>query len=144
MNTLRARLAWTAFLLCFTVTSSGCAITSKEQAHMLEPHKKANFPQVTIDCIFLKTLYDWKVIDPYHMIVWAPNRKTAYLIEFDVLCSEARFAHLIAFTGRDGRLCGFGKDSVVIPGPIPKRCPIGAIYPLTESDLATWLQNRAF
>ncbi len=42
---------------------------------------------------------------------------------------------MISFYDRDGRLCPYGGDAVIIDGAFPERVPIRGITRLSESDL---------
>ncbi|MDX2223157.1 MAG: DUF6491 family protein [Rhodospirillaceae bacterium] len=98
-------------------------------------------PDTTNQCVFFRTLYDWRPLNNRSLIVWAPSRKHPYLLELDRPCMGLKFAHSIGFTSRDSRLCGFGGDSVLVRsgGGSPDRCPIGSITALTEDGLKSLL-----
>jgi hypothetical protein len=91
------------------------------------------FPQGGLDCIFFRSIYDWRAIDHYNLIIWAPNRRSPYHVELDRPCDGLRFTDTIAFSSNlDGRLCAFGGDAVVVDHD---RCPIGAITKLNREQL---------
>lgn len=94
------------------------------------------FPKMTRECMFFRTIYDWRALDPYNLIVWFNNRNTPRHIELETACYSARFVDTIAFTSRDNRLCAFGGDSVIIGD---MQCSIGALNKLTpdEADALT-------
>ncbi|MCB2108396.1 MAG: hypothetical protein KDE14_11885 [Rhodobacteraceae bacterium] len=100
-------------------------------------------PRATNECVFFRTLYDWRPLNNRNLIIWAPNRRSPYHLELDRPCFGLKFAHSIGFTSRDSRLCGFGGDSVLVQsgGGMPERCPIGAITPLTEEGLQALLDQ---
>lgn len=110
--------------------------TANDEGYVLEQYPDA-LPQTSNQCIFFRTLYDWKPLNRYNLIVWAPSRKHPYHIQLDRPCHNLRFAHTIGFTSNDGRLCGFGGDSVLVGhgGGLPDRCPIGSITKLDEGGL---------
>ena len=96
-----------------------------------DPPKR--FPQGTLDCIFFRSIYDWRAIDRYNLVIWAPNRRSPYHVELDRPCDGLRFTDTIAFSSNlDGRLCAFGGDAVVVDHD---RCPIGAITKLSQEQL---------
>jgi hypothetical protein len=101
----------------------------------------SRLPETTNQCIFFRTLYDWKPLNNSNLIVWAPNRNSPYHIQLDRPCSGLKFAYSIGFTSRDSRLCGFGGDSVLVEsgGGRADRCPIGSITKLTEESLKSLL-----
>lgn len=68
------------------------------------------------DCVFSRTIYDFKVLDRDKMIIWAPTRSKAYLVELSMPMPELKFANRIAIVDRnhDGMLCGYGMDRIVV------------------------------
>jgi hypothetical protein len=98
-------------------------------------------PRTTNQCVFFRTLYDWRPLNNTNLIVWAPSRNHPYHIQLDKPCFGLKFAHSIGFTSRDSRLCGFGGDAVLVQsgGGSPDRCPIGSITKLTEESLKSLL-----
>ena len=110
------------------LTAIGADNSAKEQSDRL-PDK---LPKTTRDCMFFRTIYDWKALDPYNLIVWFNSHRTPRHIELEVACYEARFVDTIAFTDNlDGRLCAFGNDSVIVGH---QHCPIGAINKITPRE----------
>jgi hypothetical protein len=110
--------------------------TANNEGYVLEQFPN-RLPQTTGECIFFRTLYDWKPLNRYNLIVWAPSRKHPYHLQLDRPCTNLRFAHTIGFTSNDGRLCGYAGDSVLVTsgGGLPERCPIGSITRLDEAGL---------
>ena len=110
--------------------------TGNDEGYILEQFPD-RLPQTTNQCIFFRTLYDWKPLNRHNLIVWAPSRKHPYHLQLDRPCQNLRFAHTIGFTSNNGRLCGFGGDSVLVGhgGGLPDRCPIGSITKLDEDGL---------
>jgi hypothetical protein len=108
------------------------------------PYKKLEsppkrFPSGGLDCIFFRSIYDWRAIDRYNLIIWAPNRRSPYHVELDRPCDGLRFTDTIAFSSNlDGRLCAFGGDAVVVDHD---RCPIGAITKLSQEQLDYFLSQ---
>jgi hypothetical protein len=110
--------------------------TANDEGYVLEQFPD-RLPDTTNQCIFFRTLYDWKPLNRHNLIVWAPSRKHPYHLQLDRPCQNLRFAHTIGFTSNNGRLCGFGGDSVLVTsgGGLPDRCPIGSITKLDEEGL---------
>src|SRR4030095_14901778 len=50
------------------------------------------------------------------MVIWAPTRSKAYLVELSMPLPELKFANRLAFVDRnhDGMLCGYGMDRIVV------------------------------
>jgi hypothetical protein len=68
------------------------------------------------DCVFARTISDFKVLDRNKMVIWAPTRSRAYLVELSMPLPELKFANSIAVVDRnhDGMLCGYGMDRIVV------------------------------
>ena len=73
------------------------------------------------ECVFSRTIYDFKPLDRDKMIIWAPTRSRAYLVELSMPMPELKFANRIAFVDRnhDGMLCGYGMDRIVVADSSP-------------------------
>jgi Family of unknown function (DUF6491) len=114
--------------------------SANDPGYVLEEYPD-RLPETSNQCVFFRTLYDWRPLNNTSLIVWAPSRRDPYHIQLDKPCFGLRFAHTIGFTSRDSRLCGFGGDSVLVEsgGGRPDRCPIGSITKLTEESLKSLL-----
>jgi hypothetical protein len=68
------------------------------------------------DCVFASTINDFKVLDRNKMVIWAPTRSKAYLVELSMPLPELKFANRIAVVDRnhDGMLCGYGMDRIIV------------------------------
>jgi hypothetical protein len=66
------------------------------------------------DCLFFRTVEDWRVLDDQHLVVWALGRNEAYLIETTLSVWGLKTQEQLAFIdrNRDGRLCSFGGDAI--------------------------------
>jgi hypothetical protein len=73
------------------------------------------------ECVFSRTIYDFKPLDRNKMVIWAPTRSKAYLVELSMPMPELKFANRIAFVDRnhDGMLCGYGMDRIVVADSSP-------------------------
>lgn len=67
-------------------------------------------------CAWFSTIDDWQRLDDRNLIVWV-SRKEAYHVQLSMPLFDLRSANEIAFIdqNRDGQLCGFGMDQVVVP-----------------------------
>jgi len=91
------------------------------------------------ECIFFSTLYDWRVLDDASMVLWAPGKRDAYLVELSLPLMGLRFADTLAFIdgNEDHRLCSFGRDAVgTNEGGLPGKSSIRSITRLNASSLA--------
>lgn len=73
------------------------------------------------ECVFSRTIYDFKALDRDKMVIWAPTRSKAYLVELSMPMPELKFANRIAFVDRnhDGMLCGYGMDRIIVADSSP-------------------------
>ncbi|HSG66829.1 MAG TPA: DUF6491 family protein [Gammaproteobacteria bacterium] len=86
------------------------------------------------DCIFTRAITDWRPLDNMNLVVFT-GRRQAYHVQLTMRSTSLRFEDRLAFTDRDGRLCPYGGDSIVINGMMPDRIPIASIRRLTEAQL---------
>ena len=87
------------------------------------------------DCFFANTPYDWRSLDDQNLVVWAPSRRCPYHVELFGRCHGLRFTDTIAFLDRDGRICPYGGDAIVVDGISPEECRIASIRRVTEHQL---------
>jgi hypothetical protein len=131
--------------LCFTLAvvlaglfGLGGAFAEEGRDEAFKRNMRDKLPALSGECIWFNTLYDWKAVDWYNLIIWAPSRKYPYHLELETACDALRFVDTIAFTSHDNRLCGYGRDSVIVGHD---RCRIGAITKLDDKGLKMWLER---
>jgi hypothetical protein len=86
------------------------------------------------DCFFARTLSDWRPLDPRNLLVFAAGRQP-YHVQLATPSRSLNFEDAIGFYDRDGRICPYGGDAVVVNGLIPDRIPIASIRRLSEGEL---------
>lgn len=90
-------------------------------------------------CIFFRTVHDYRALDRNKLVVWAPGRRSAYLVEVGMPLTDLTWANRLAFvdSNRDGRLCGYGMDRIVIGDTsFPQWSTIISMKPLDEAAMA--------
>jgi hypothetical protein len=95
-------------------------------------------------CVFSRTVHDFKALDRNKLVIWAPSRKTAYLVEVGMPLLDLQWANRLGFvdSNGDGRLCGFGMDRIVVGGTsFPQRATIMGVTRLDEAHLAALEQE---
>jgi hypothetical protein len=113
-------------LLCML---GGCAAGQKNGPKDVRPE---NYSALTLDCIFVRTIDDWKYLDPYHVIIYAPSRSTAYLLELSNYCQPLQRAERIGISShQSGRLCARDQDALLVGD---QRCSITAILPYKTGE----------
>jgi hypothetical protein len=103
-----------------------------------EPDAAAPRQSDTNACTWFSSIDDWQRLDDSNLIVWVPGSE-AYHVELSMPLFDLHSADAIAFIdhNRDGRLCGFGMDQVVVPhAPIFASSTIAGMTRLDEAGLA--------
>ncbi len=103
-----------------------------------EPEKAAKdvrlekYSPLTLDCIFIHTIDSWKYLDPYHVIIYAPSRAHAYLLELSTYCQPLQYAEAVGIAShQDGRLCARDRDALLVRD---LRCSIATILPYKMAE----------
>lgn len=86
------------------------------------------------DCFFTRSISDWRPLDNRNLIVFT-GRRSPYHVQLSTPTPRLRFQDAIAFTDRDGRICPYGGDAIVINGMMPDRITIASIRRLSEGEL---------
>ncbi len=60
--------------LAFLMILGGCAVS--ERGASTEDTRPAGLPKMTLDCIFVRSIDDWKELDGYNLIIYAPRVHT--------------------------------------------------------------------
>lgn len=90
-------------------------------------------------CVFFRTVHDYRALDKNKLVVWAPGRRSAYLVEVGMPLLDLTWANQLAFvdSNHDGRLCGYGMDRIVIGDTsFPQWSTITSMKPLDETAMA--------
>jgi hypothetical protein len=86
------------------------------------------------DCFFSRTISDWRPLDSMNILVYAGGRQP-YHVQLANPSQNLSFEDAIGFYDRDGRICPYGGDAVVVNGFVPDRIPIASIRRLSEGEL---------
>jgi hypothetical protein len=111
-------------LLCVWLLSACAAAPSSSEAA---------FGQST-DCIFARSITDWRPLDDGNLILFA-GRQRPYHVELTRRAFDLTRDDDIGLYDRDGRICPYGGDAVVVNGAIPERVTIASIRALDEGEL---------
>jgi hypothetical protein len=109
------------------LTLGACASTGPTDGDAQGPYLNYD------DCFFANTMTDWRPLDNMNLVVFTGIRR-AYHVQLAMRSMNLRFEDTIAFTDRDGRICPFGGDSIVVNGAIRDRIPIASVRRLTEGE----------
>jgi hypothetical protein len=88
---------------------------------------------LSLDCVAISRIDRWRVLDPYHVVVYATDRSAAYLVELRSYCQRLAQEpeHITVSAGTDGQLCSHADDALLVDD---QRCVISAILPYKTSD----------
>jgi hypothetical protein len=86
------------------------------------------------DCFLASTLHDWRPLDDENLILFASGRRP-YHVELVRPASGLSYDVMIGVYDRDGRICPYGGDAIVIDGIIPERISIRSVRRLTAEQL---------
>jgi hypothetical protein len=119
-----------AGLMAGSVLVSGCATTQGATAASV-PNDKARE-----ECIFSLTVRDWSALDGERLIIYGISRKEPYLVKLSFPSNDLSFAFAIGvYDGdRNGRICGFGSDAILIPRGVPDRITINSVQRITVEE----------
>ena len=95
---------------------------------------KAAAAETYNDCMFARTLRDWRPLDNEHLLLFGPGH-TAYLVELVRPAIGLSFNISIGVYDRDGNICPYGGDSIVILGPMRDRISIRSMKRLDDAEL---------
>jgi hypothetical protein len=114
-------------LVAAVVGVAGCA-TSEPQSGNTTSTQTYN------DCIFGRMLTDWRPLDRQNLILFAGGHQAYHVVLF-APAPELDYSVMIGVYDRDGRICPYGGDAIIVDGPIPNRIPIRSIRRLTDAEL---------
>lgn len=118
-------------LIAGSVLVSGCATQQGAAAAAASPGNKARE-----ECIFSLTVRDWSALDGERLIIYGISRKEPYLVKLSFPSTDLSFAFAIGvYDGdRNGRICGFGSDAILIPRGVPDRITINSVQRITVEE----------
>jgi hypothetical protein len=101
-----------AFMFAVAVAAAGIGLSATSAQATTNSTSRAG----KNECVFTRSIYDFKALDRRNLVIWAPSRSRAYLVELGMPLPELKFANRLALVDRnhDGRLCGYGMDRIVV------------------------------
>lgn len=86
------------------------------------------------DCMFAVSLRDWRPLDNENLILFQSGRQAYHVELFRPAIGLTRDI-MIGVYDRDGRICPYGGDAIIVDGPMPDRIPIRAMRRVSENEL---------
>lgn len=82
-------------------------------------------------CFYIHTLDSYRVLDKYHVLVYAPSHHKPWLLEFGNACPLLRQGETIMLEGSHGQVCGNAGDVLRTRN---QNCGIAKIRSITSED----------
>ncbi len=116
-------------LMALAAHAEESARTDPKQDEAAEKQDEAAAKSHGERCIYSRMVDDFEVIDNRTLVVYAPTRKSPYIIELFAPEPGLKFEHSLGFEDRnaDGRICAYGGDSIIVQGPISNRITISSV-----------------
>jgi Family of unknown function (DUF6491) len=88
-------------------------------------------------CVFSHSIQGFRALDRNKLVIWAPGRRTAYLVELSMPFGDLKFANQIAVIDRDhnGQLCGYGMDRIVVDAGLREASTVMGVTRLDDAGL---------
>ena len=91
------------------------------------------------DCIFSRTIDSWTVLDNETLLIYAPSRKTPYLVKLFRPEYSLKSEFKLGFWDRDndGQICDVSRDAIVVPGlgyGFASRIPIRSVQRIDVAE----------
>lgn len=119
----RAAAAVAAMLVVFVLSS--CATTSDRERTAVASDR---------DCMFARTLSDWRPLDNRNLILFGNGRRP-YHVELVRPAMNLSSNIQIGVYDRDGLICPYGGDAIIVDGALPDRISIRSMRELTDDEL---------
>jgi hypothetical protein len=91
------------------------------------------------DCIFTRTIDSWTVLDNDTLLIYAPSRKSPYLVKLFRPEYALKSEFQLGFLDRDndGQICDASRDAIVMTGfgrGFANRIPIWSVQRINEAE----------
>ncbi len=122
------------FVVPSLVLLAACAGTETED-ELLPYGAKEIDRTIYNDCFYANMVSDWKPLDNENLIIFAPGRRAHY-VQLSRPSFNLRSTIGISFSDRDGRICPYGGDAIVIGGGVTReRINIRSIKRISDAEL---------
>jgi hypothetical protein len=86
------------------------------------------------DCFFASTLSDWRPLDNENLILFTIGH-APYHVRLNRPAFGLDYSAVIGVYDRDGRICPYGGDAIIVDGSFSERVMIRSIRELDDSQL---------
>lgn len=92
-------------------------------------------------CFYRRQVQDFHALDRSSLVVFAPTRRNAYLVQVSPPSSELRFADGLAFDSRSNQVCGRAGDALLLGAGALRRYAVVDVRRLEPGQLDTVLAS---
>jgi hypothetical protein len=114
--------------LTFSTIMIGCA-SSPER----ETVAQGDIDYNGSDCISIRTVRDYRTLDDRNLLIYGPGDRAYYVTLFRP-SFELRSSFQMGFESRDGYLCPYGGDAIVVGGLRPEEIGVRSISRVSEEQ----------
>jgi hypothetical protein len=93
-------------------------------------------------CFYVREVNDWEPLNRLNLIIYAPNKRRAYLVTISSPAVSLRSSSNIAFTGVRNRICGRPGERLVVGVGTSREYAVMDVRRLDKQMLAGLLQNK--
>lgn len=93
-------------------------------------------------CFYRRQAQDFQALDRSSLVVFAPTRRNAYLVQVSPPSNELRFADGIAFDSRSNQVCGRAGDALLLGAGALRRYAVVDVRRLEPGQLDTVLASH--
>jgi Family of unknown function (DUF6491) len=108
---------------------AGCA-SSPSSGDTTAAERRVGEPS---DCLFNRGVRDFTALDNRNLILYGPGNR-AYHVVLTSPSFDLEREYEIGIYDRDGRICPFGGDAVIVRGTFTERIPIRSIEAISDED----------
>lgn len=114
-------------IVCLSITV-GCA-----QSPERETAARGDVDYNGSDCILIQTIRDYRSLDDRNLLIYGPADRAYYVTLFRP-SFELSSSFQMGFESRDGQLCPFGGDAIVVGSMRPEAIAIQSISRVSEEQ----------
>lgn len=92
-------------------------------------------------CFYRRQAQDFQVLDRTSLVVFAPNRRNAYLVQVSPPSNDLRFVDALAFESRSNQVCGRAGDALLLGAGTQRRLSVVDVRRLEPGQLDTVLAS---
>lgn len=92
-------------------------------------------------CFYRRQVQDFRALDRTSLVVFAPTRRNAYLVQVSPPSNDLRFADALAFESRSNQVCGRAGDALLLGAGTLRRYSVVDVRRLEPGQLDTVLAS---